>query len=297
MAREMEQLSPTGWMINFTNPSGLVTEALNSHTKMRMIGLCNSPITYQTRFAQLFGVSRERIYMDYFGLNHLSWIRKVYLDGKDVMDIVLDKVINGEAEDLPGYVFNKKMLKALGMIPNGYLMHFYHGNKILDKLMHSPGRAETVMKIDRELMELYKNPELNEKPKILEQRGGAWYSDAAVALMSAMVNDKKEVHIVNVRNQGCLPGLTPDSVVEVPAMITGAGPFPLGQPEMPLGVRGLVQMVKAYEQLTVEAAVHGSRDAALLALANHPLVPNVDVAEKLLDRLIEENLAYLPQFS
>ena len=189
------------------------------------------------------------------------------------------------------------MIKALGMIPNGYLMHFYHGNKILDKLMHSPGRAETVMKIDRELMDMYKNPELNEKPKILEQRGGAWYSDAACALISAMVNDKKEVHIVNVRNQGCLPGLTPESVVEVPAVVTAAGPFPLVQPEMPLSVRGLVQLVKVYEQLTVEAAVHGSRDAALLALANHPLVPNVDVAEKLLDRLLEENRAYLPQFN
>jgi len=296
MAREMESLSPNGWMINFTNPSGIITEALTRYSKVKIVGLCNAPITYQNRFAELFNVKREQIWMDYFGLNHLSWIRKVFLDGNDVTNLVLEKILSGEAEELPGYVFNKKMIKALGMIPNGYLMHYYHGNKILDKLMHNPGRAEVVMKIDRELLDLYKDPNLNEKPKILEQRGGAWYSDAAVALISAIINDKKEVHIVNVRNQGCLPGLTADSVVEVPALVKSTGPYPLVQEEIPLGVRGLVQLVKAYEQLTVEAAVHGSREAALLALANHPIVPNVDVAEKLLDRLIEANRDYLPQF-
>ena len=296
LAREMEALSPEGWMINFTNPSGLITEALTRYSNVKMVGLCNSPITYQNRFAALFGVEREQIWMDYFGLNHFSWIRKVYLDGKDVTGIVLEKILSGEAEDLPGYPFNKKMIRALGMIPNGYLQFYYHRDKILDKLMHNPGRAEVVMKIDRELLELYKDPNLTEKPKILEQRGGAWYSDAAVALISAMVNDKKEVHIVNVQNQGCLPGLDSEAVVEVPALVKNSGVLPLVQEEMPLSVRGLIQLIKSYEQLTVEAGVHGSREMALLALANHPLVPNVDIAEALLERLIEANREYLPQF-
>ena len=213
IAKEMESLSPKGWMINFTNPSGLITEALNHYSAVQIIGLCNAPITYQNRLATLFGVSNEHILMDYFGLNHLSWIRRVFLDGQDVTETVLEKILNGEAEELPGYPFNKKMIEALHMIPNGYLQYYYHRDKILTKLLHDPGRAEIVMKIDRELLELYQDPNLNEKPKVLEQRGGAWYSDAAVALINAIENDKKEIHIVNVRNQGCLPGLTPNRLL------------------------------------------------------------------------------------
>ncbi len=295
-AREMEKLSPNGWMINFTNPSGLITEALARYSKMPMIGLCNVPITYLMRFAKLYNVSVDRIYMDYFGLNHLTWIRKVYLDGQDITAEVTERILEGDAQDLLGYPFNKKMVRALGLLPGGYLQYYYHRDQIFEKQLKSGNRAEQVMKIDAELLKLYSDPNLNEKPAILDQRGGAWYSDAACALISAISNDKKEVHIVNTRNNGALGYLPDDVVVEVPAMINSSGPHPMVAGDLPLGIRGLIQTVKGYEQLTVEAAVHGSRDMALLALANHPLVPTVDVAEKLLDRILEENKEFLPQF-
>lgn len=296
IAKEMEALSPQGWMINFTNPSGLITEALSRYSSIQMIGLCNVPITYLMRFAQLYGVSVDRIYMDYFGLNHLTWIRKVFLDNTDITAEVTQRILEGDAQDLLGFRFNKKMVRALGMLPGGYLQYYYHRDQVLEKQLKSGNRAEQVMKIDRELLELYSDPELKEKPAILDQRGGAWYSDAACALISAIANGKKEIHYVNTKNNGALNGLPNDVIVEVPAVIHSDGPHPLTIGEIPLGIRGLIQAVKNYEQLTVEAAVSGSRDYALLALAAHPLVPTVDIAEKLLERILESNREFLPNF-
>ncbi len=298
LAHQMETFSPDGWLVNFTNPSGLIAEALNNHSQVRAIGLCNAPITLRNRIAALFGVDGERIRLDYFGLNHLSWIRRVFLDGQDVTGELLARIISGEAADLPGYAFNKRLLQALGMMPGGYLQYYYHTDKVLEKMQAADKtRAEVVMGIEQELLELYRDPNLEEKPKVLEQRGGAWYSDAACALISAIANDKNEVHIVNVPNRGALKGLPDEAVVEVPALVNRSGAHPLVIGEMPPAVRGLVQAVKAYEELTVAAAVTGSRQAALLALVAHPLVPTADVAERLLDRILEANQAYLPQFA
>ena len=297
LAHELEVLSPDGWLVNFTNPSGIVTEALIRHSSVNVIGLCNAPITLHQRIASLFSVDGRRIRMDYFGLNHLSWVRKVYLDGEEVTKEVLNRIIEGEAAELPGYAFSKALLQALGMIPNGYLQYYYHSDQVLQKLRQAKeSRAEVVMKLEQELLELYKNPNLKEKPKVLERRGGAWYSDAAVALINAITNDKNEIHIVDVPNQGSLKGLSDLSAVEVPALVNRSGAHPLVIGEIPPAVRGLVQAVKAYEELTVEAAVTGSREIALLALVAHPLVPTVEVAEKLLDRILEANRDYLPQF-
>jgi 6-phospho-beta-glucosidase len=297
IAREARTLCPDGCLINFTNPSGLIAEALTKHCDIQVIGLCNAPITLRNRIATLLSVEGERIRLDYFGLNHLSWIRAVYLDGRNVTDEVLRKIIEGEAADLPGYAFSRRLLKALGMIPSGYLQYYYHADEVLEKMRAADKRrAEIVMDIDRELLDLYQDVNLSQKPKVLEQRGGAWYSDAAVALIDAIANDKAEVHIVNVPNRGALKELPDDVVVEVPAMVNRSGARPLPVEEVPPAVRGLMQAVKAYEQLTVEAALTGSRDAALLALVAHPLVPTVGIAEKLLDRVLEANRPYLPQF-
>jgi len=299
IAHEYETLSPDGWMINFTNPSGMIAEAISHYSRVRAIGLCNAPITMQSRIATLLAIDREHITMDYFGLNHLTWIKKVYLDGIDVTGEVTERVL-GEQFDLTGYKFNARMVKALGLIPSGYLQYFYHRDKVLAKLKESMAsgkpRAEVVMEIDRELMEMYKDPNLKEKPDILNQRGGAWYSDAGVGLISAIVNNKNEIHYLNVSNQGALKGLPDDVVVEIPCLVNKSGPHPLTIGEIPLSVRGLIQQMKAYEQLTVEGAVRGDYDACLLALANHPLVPNVDAAVRLLDRILEANRDWLPQF-
>ncbi len=297
LARDMEAVAPRAWLINFTNPSGLITEALHRHSRVRTIGLCNAPITIRNRIATALGVSGERIWLDYFGLNHLGWVRTVYLDGCDVTEDVLARMVSGEAANLAGYAFNSRLIEALGMIPNGYLQYYYHSEKVLEKLLSAGGsRADTVMKIEKELLDLYRNPELKEKPKILEQRGGAWYSDAAVALINAIANDRKETHIVNVPNQGALGGLPDGAVVEVPTLVKSSGAHPLILGDMPAAVRGLVQSVKAYEELTVQAAVTGSRQTALLALVAHPLVARADIADRLLGAILEANSFYLPQF-
>ena len=296
-AHELETLSPSAWLVNFTNPSGLISEALSRHSQIRVIGLCNGPITLRQRIASFYGVDGKHIWMDYFGLNHLSWVRQVYVNGRDVLDELLAAITDGTAADLPGYTFDKALLRSLRMIPSGYLQYYYHTDEVLEKMRRAPkNRAESVMEIERELLQLYQDVNLTEKPEVLEQRGGAWYSDAACALISAIINDKNEVHIVNVANHGSIKGLSDAAIVEVPALLNSLGARPLSVGEMPASVRGLVQAVKAYEELTVEAAVSGSVEAALLALVAHPLVPTIDVAKRLLERILEANRAYLPQF-
>ncbi len=296
-AREMETLSPSAWLVNFANPSGLISEALNRHSNIKVIGLCNGPITLRQRIAAFYGVDGKHIWMDYFGLNHLSWVRQVYVDGRDVLDELLAAITDGTAAGLPGYVFDRALLRSLRMIPSGYLQYYYHTHEVLEEMRQAPkNRAELVMEIEQELLQLYQDVNLTEKPKVLEQRGGAWYSDAACALISAIINDKNEVHIVNVANQGAIKGLSEEAIVEVPALLNSLGARPLIVGEIPAAVRGLVQAVKAYEEQTVEAAVSGSAEAALLALVAHPLVPTIDVAKRLLDRILKANRAYLPQF-
>jgi len=298
LAGEMETLSPNGWLINFTNPSGLITEALNRHSQVRSIGLCNGPITMRNRIADDLGVDGDRLWLDYFGLNHLAWIQRVLLDGQDITADLLAKIVESPGQTaLLDFDFEKKLIAAWNMIPSGYLRYYFHSDRVLKQMQQAERtRAEVVMEIDQELMNLYSAPELKEKPKVLEQRGGAWYSDVAVALISAIANHKNEVHIVNVTNRGALKGLPDEAVVEVPALVNRSGAHPLVIGEMPLAVRGLVQAVKAYEELTVEAAVTGSRQTALLALVAHPLVPTADVAMQLMARILEANRAYLPQF-
>jgi 6-phospho-beta-glucosidase len=231
----------------------------------------------RNRIANALGVDGDCIWLDYFGLNHLAWIQRVFLGGRDITADLLAQIAKTPGQTgLLDFDFDKTLIAALGLIPSGYLRYFYHTDRVLEQMQRADRtRAEVVMEIDRELMALYKTPDLREKPKVLEQRGGAWYSAAAVALISAIANDKHEVHIVNVPNRGALKGLPDEAVVEVPA---------------------LVKAVKAYEELAVEAAVTGSREAALLALVAHPLVPTADVAERLLARILEANRVYLPQF-
>ncbi len=296
ICQRLERSASQAWLFNFANPAGLLTEAINKYANVKIAGLCNGPITVQHRLADLLHVEWENIRMDYFGLNHLAWVRHVNHRGEDVTATVLDQILDPEiGTRVMGYPFNSAVLKALRMIPSGYLQFFYHRDRVLQKLTAGPPRARVVMDLDHNLLEMYRDPELKEKPALLEKRGGAWYSWLAVALMSAIVNDKNEIHIVNVTNRGAIAELSPQSVVEVPCVVGRAGITPLTIGEMPVSVRGLVQQVKAYEELTIQAAVERSYDAALLALLNHPLVPSADVAEHLLQRLIEANKGYWPE--
>jgi 6-phospho-beta-glucosidase len=249
----------------------------------RAIGLCNVAITFQRHIAAHLGVDPGRVLVDQVGLNHLTWIRAVSLDGRDVLPEVLGSfgdVLAGEIE-LP-----RALLDALGAIPSYYLRYFYAERQVVEEQRMTPPRAEVVMDIERQLLQLYRDPSLTEKPALLEQRGGAFYSEAAIQLVASLAADTGDVQVVDVRNQGTLPGLSEDDVVEVPARIGAAGALPLPQRPLAPELLGLVQHVAAYERLAASAAASGDRDLARLALLAHPLVREYEVADRLLDPLL-----------
>ena len=298
IARTIERLSPGAVLINFTNPAGLITEALVRYSPVSVIGLCNLPIGAEMRLARQLRVKRSRIRLDWIGLNHLNWIRGATLDGVNIWDQVFELALAealGHEQD--GWHFSADLLENLGMIPCGYLNYYYNHDLILASQMKATKtRGEEVQAIENQLMEIYQNPDLAEKPKLLEQRGGAYYSKVAVDLISAIANDKGEVHIVNTVNQGAVENLPGEVVVEVPSKIDGTGAHPLRTGALPVKVRGLVQAVKSYEELAAVAGAEGDRQQALLALLAHPLIRSYQVARGLLDAILEAHQVYLPQF-
>ena len=292
VARDVALYAPDAWLINFTNPAGLIVEAIMRHTDTRVIGLCNVPINMRMKVAKALGVAPERVELQYVGLNHLSWA-KVLVDGKDVTRDALRMEWGGRSGQMaPDY------LNALGLLPNYYLRYFAHPDRVLnDQLRAEETRAEYLQGVEAELLALYRDPNLSEKPKLLETRGGAYYSTVAVQLIRAIALDRREVHIVNTRNGHSLPDLPPDSVVEVPSVIGRSGARPLDSGVLPPYVRALAVTIKAYEELTIEAAVTGDEDTAKMALLTHPLVPSWDIATALWEDLKAAHRAYLPQFA
>ncbi len=299
IAQEIETLAPEAILINFTNPAGLVTEALQRYSGAKSIGLCNLPIGMEMRIAKELNVERDRIRLDWVGLNHLNWTRGAYLDDEDIWPQIFSTALELAGEQTSdGWNFSQDLLQTLGMIPCGYLNYYYNHDFMLEKQRSAPrSRGEEVRAIEAQLMEMYQDPKLNKKPALLEERGGAYYSTAAVSLIAAIVNENSEIHIVNTHNQGAIPDLPDDAVVEVPCRITASGAAPQKCAPMSAEIRGLVQAVKAYEELTAEAAVTGERRTALQALLAHPLVPSFGVAKELLDALIDAHREYLPRFA
>jgi len=291
IARDIERLAPNAWLINFTNPSGIITETLLKHSRVNAIGLCNVPIGMIRSLASKFEVKPEDVVLTYVGLNHLSWVTRVSVRGKDVTKEAVEKAAAGRSEE------DAAWMREYGMIPNGYLHYYYARDKVVeDQKKAEKTRGEIVQGVEAGLLKKYENPRLRRKPKLLEKRGGAHYSTAAVSLASAIHNDKKELHIVNVRNQGTITCLPYECAIETNCIVDGQGVHPLGIGDVPLEIRGLLQAVKAYEELTVKAGVEGSRKAALQALVTHPLVPSFSVAKALLERILEANRDFLPQF-
>lgn len=302
ICRDMEELCPEAWLINFTNPSGIITETILTHTKIKAIGLCNCPIGMQRDIAEKLGCSARDVYCDFVGLNHLLWARKIYVRGEDVTErVVASAHESGEImKNIPDLTVSAEFFQSLGMLPVGYLKYYYLTKEMYaecKRLAETEGvRGEAVKKVEQELFEQYADPALNIKPPHLAERGGAHYSDAACELISSIYNDKRDIHVVNVRNNGANADLPENAVIERNCVIGKNGVEPLTLGHMPLKIRGLVQFVKAYEQLTIEAGVRGDRDAALQALTLHPLVPSSSVAGDMLEELIEANLEFLPQF-
>jgi 6-phospho-beta-glucosidase len=285
---------PGHWIVDFTNPVGIVSQALldDGH---RAIGLCNVAIGFQRRFAARFDVTPDRVELDHVGLNHLTWIREVRVDGVDRLPELLANEGEAIADDVGVPV---EFLRALGAIPSYYLRYYYQFDSVLADQRRDghATRAEEVAAIERELLTMYQDPKVDEKPALLANRGGAFYSEAAAQLIASLNGDTGDVQVVNIRNDGALAGLPDDAVVEIPARIDASGARPVALRPLEPDMLGLVQVVKGYERLAVAAARSGDRATALRALVANPLVGTVDSAGPLLDALLQANAGFLPAF-
>ncbi|MBN1967298.1 MAG: 6-phospho-beta-glucosidase [Anaerolineae bacterium] len=298
LAADMRALAPNAPLINFTNPSGLVTQALRSYAPdINSIGLCNIPIGYKMRVAEAFAVQPEQVAIDMLGLNHLTWLRGVTVDGEDVWPTVFEQYMQvQEAADEP-YI-PPRIMRAEGMVPSYYLKYFYRTPAaIRQQEAWPPSRAEQVMQIENDLLAQYADPALHEPPPELEKRGGAYYSLAAVQLLRSMYNNDQLIHVVNVPNGEAVAGWPSDWVLELPCRIDREGAHPLPAEPLPEPMAGLIHQVKSYELLAAKAAVTGDREAALLALIANPIGPDGDRAPDVLEDLIRTHAAYLPQFA
>jgi 6-phospho-beta-glucosidase len=275
------------WIVDFTNPVGIVTRALLDHGH-RAIGLCNVAIGFQRHWALGLGVEPSRVVVDQVGLNHLTWVRRVFFDGRDVLPEILAEHGDELAGDLD---LPRRLLDELGVVPSYYLRYFYAHDEVLREQLDGVPRAQTVAEIERELLQLYRDPALVEKPALLEQRGGAFYSEAALGLVASLVSGDGAVHEVDIRNNGTLPGLADDDVVEVPARVTSAGAEPLEQPPLAPELLGLTQHVAAYERLALQAALSREPVDVKKALLAHPLIGQYTIAEQLLESMVAEVLA------
>jgi 6-phospho-beta-glucosidase len=290
--RVRELAGPDAWIVDFTNPVGIVTRSLLD-AGHRAIGLCNVAIGFQRRFAEQFSVAPSDVSLDHVGLNHLTWIRGVTIGGADVLPELLSRFGEEIAERVGSPL---GLMSTLGAIPSYYLRYYYARDEVLAEQLSGPSRAEEVLEIETALLEMYADPTLDVKPALLEQRGGAYYSEAAAQLVCSLVADTQDVQVVNCRNDGTIAGLSDDAVVEVPAVIGRGGARPVASAPLGAHERGLVQAVTAYEELAIEAARTGDMRAARLALLSHPLVGRWPLADDLLRALLDANRAHLSKF-
>lgn len=303
IAEDMRALAPGAMLANFTNPSGLVTQALSKYAPdVLAVGVCNVAIGVKTmilaELEQSTGktIDPARAELNTLGLNHLSWHRGFTVDGEDVWPQVISAYIKQlKTEDEPEW--DPRTIEVLKMIPNYYLQYFYRtDHKLSEQEKWPPSRAEEVMVIEKDLLEQYADPDLKTPPDGLMLRGGAYYSTVATQLLNAHYNDLGETHVVNTRNNGAVKDWPADWVLEMPAKISRKGVEALPAEPLPPACFGLIAQVKAYELLTVEAAVHGDRNAAYQALLANPLGPKADQIPAVLEDMLETNREYLPQF-
>ena len=300
IAHDMRELAPGALLVNFTNPAGLVTEALSRYaTEVQSVGVCNVPITTKMNMLKGLGIEAKSTdaQLDTLGLNHLTWHRGLKLDGEDLWPQVFEQFVEKQRSQ-PEPDWDLNTIESIKMIPNYYLQYFYYtDHKLEEQQKWPPSRAEAVMKIEDELLQQYAEPDRTTPPEGLMKRGGAYYSTLATQLLNAHYNDLGETHEVNVPHRGAVKGWPEDWVLEMPCTVDRKGIHPLPTEPLPLASFGLVSQIKAYELLTVEAAVHGNRDAAYQALLTHPLGPSADKVEAVLEDLLQTNQRYLPQFS
>lgn len=304
IAKEMEALCPDAWLLNFTNPSGMVTEAILKHTKVKAVGLCNVPVIMQKGIAKMLKADEQDFILQVAGLNHFIWARQLLHNGQDKLQDVVEEILSGNdplvPQNIPPFEWPAELLRNMGMIPCAYLRYYYTSQDIMGQELEEANgegtRGEVVKAMEKRLFDIYRDPELDKKPKELEKRGGQYYSEAACELISSIYNDKRTIMHVNTRNDGAIDGLPDDCTVEVSCMITKSGPLPLNVAPFPSDTLRLIQLMKEFETLTVEAAVTGDRNAAHRALILNPLVTTGTVLEQALEETIEANLDFMPQF-
>ncbi|WP_416151601.1 6-phospho-beta-glucosidase [Salipaludibacillus sp. HK11] len=305
IVKDMETYCPDAWLINFTNPAGMVTEAIYRHSNWnKVVGLCNVPVGMRMGVAKALDVKPDRVEVDFAGLNHMVYGLNIYLDGENVTKMVIEKMTSGDTsmtmKNISDLGWEPGFLKALNMLPCPYHRYYYKTDEMLAEELKNAEekgtRAEVVQKLETELFELYKDVELRKKPEQLEKRGGAYYSDAACNLIDSIHNDRGDVQPVNTLNKGAIASIADDSAVEVSCIITKSGPKPIAVGDLPVSVRGLVQQIKSFERVAAEAAVTGDYDKALLAMTINPLVPSDTLAKIILDEMMEAHKEHLPQF-
>ncbi|MFF1640270.1 6-phospho-beta-glucosidase [Streptomyces sp. NPDC058246] len=293
IAERVRRTNPDAWIIDFTNPVGIVTRAL-LQAGHRTVGLCNVAIGFQRKFAGLLGVSAADVHLDHVGLNHLTWETGVRLggpEGENVLPKLLAEHGEAIADDLH---LPRSIVDRLGVVPSYYLRYYYAHDEVVRELHTKPSRAAEVAHMERQLLALYADPALDEKPELLAKRGGAYYSEAAVDLAASLLGGGGSPYqVVNTYNKGTLPFLPDDAVIEVQAAIGSKGPAPLPVPPVDPLYAGLMANVTAYEDLALEAALRGGRDRVFRALLAHPLVGQHAYADALTDQLIAHNREHL----
>lgn len=307
IVKDIEELCPNAWMINFTNPAGMVTEAVLRYTNFkRVIGLCNVPVNMVAGIANILGVDESRVTLELQGVNHFIFATDVFVDGKSVMDTVVEKYANVSAEDtiaMKNFIslpYSPSFIRGLRAIPCPYHNYYFFTKEQLEEELEEfkEGcvRGQVVSKVEEELFDIYKDVNLKVKPKQLEQRGGAKYSDAACNLIQSIYTNKGDIQYVDVRNNGAISNLPADIAVEVACRITKDGPKPIATGECKVQINGYIQMMKSFERMVVEAAVTGNHDLAVTALNFNPLCSSDTIANIVVDELIEAHKEYLPQF-
>jgi len=297
IAKSMEELCPDAWLINFSNPAGIITEAILNHTNVKMLGLCNVPYNMNKSIRETMELPNAEL--TYVGLNHLSWVTAIEQDGKDYLKTALEMGLNSETmKNIPSTGFSKELVQLVGAIPSSYLEYYYFKDKKLKLLKDAElSRGEKCMQIEEELLDIYSNAELHSKPELLSSRGGANYSEVAISLVDAIFNDKQEKHVVNLLNNGALPFMEDSDAIEVTAVIGKDGAKPIAVSDFDnQHIIDYMRMVKAYERETVAAAVEGSEAAAMRALMMNPLVGDYQTAHDCFHELKEAHKDYLPQF-
>lgn len=304
IVEDMKRLCPNAWLINFANPSGMVTEAVVRYGKWdRVIGLCNVPVMATMIEPALIGKEPDELIYKFAGLNHFHWHKVTDSHGNDVTMDIIDKMYqedNGLPKNIFDVPFYREQLEQMRMIPCGYHRYYYRQEEMLKHALEEyqtvGTRAQQVKQTEAELFELYKDPELDHKPEQLQQRGGAYYSDAACETIASIYANKNTQIVVSTKNEGAVPDLPADCVVEVTAYVGGQGARNVAFGELPTAEKGWLQVMKAMELLTIEAAVTGDYNTALQAFTINPLVPSGETAKRVMDELFIAHKAYLPNF-